>query len=201
MVKTCEFILSNNRYCKNYTRYYCNINKMHNLCSIHGNIELRCYAEKIQTFFNKSRLKSKIAFFKDLPLDLKAKIIDYCVYPIRMERVYNLYANFISKRINMSINTIDLCKLFYTRSIDVYNYFLDNNSLTSFCKVLELVKKYFIVIKNKINLKNIKSICEELKQIYYVNYDIMTESNLLEWNYVINIINTFPSLKRKSIKF
>lgn len=197
MVKTCEFILSTNKYCKNYCRYTCNINKIHNLCSIHGNIVLSYYAEKIQRFFKKTKLKPKILLFKNLPIELKVKIIDYCVYPIRMEYVYNLYARFISKRINISLNTIDWYKLFYTRYSDVYHYFTDNDSLSSFCKVLELIKKYFCVIKNKINLKNIKNICEELKKIYCTNYSIMTAENVSQWNYVINLIETMPSLKRQ----
>lgn len=197
MVKTCEFILSSNKYCKNYIRYFCNINKIHNLCSIHGSMILSCYAEIIQRFFRKVKLKPKIILFNKLPFDLKSKIIDYCIIPLKMERVYNLYARFISKRINISLNTIDWYKLFYTRYSDVYQYFTDTDSLSSFCKVLELINKYFLVIKNKINLKNIKNICEELKKIYCTNYRIMSDENYTQWNYVIQLIDNIPSLKKK----
>lgn len=198
MVKTCGFILTTNKYCKNYSKYNCNINKIHNLCSIHGTILLSYYAEIIQKFFNRMKLRPKIVLFKELPLDIKRKIIDYCVFPLRMDGIYDLYAKFISKRINISLNTIDWYKLFYTRYSDVYQYFTDNNSLSSFCSVLELINKYFCVIKNKVNLKNIKNICEELKKIYCTNYSIMTVENLNQWNYVINLIDNMPSLKKRS---
>ena len=124
MGKTCDYILNNNRFCKNYSRFNCNINKQHSLCSKHGIMVLGYYANIIQNYYKKTRLKNIIEnVYNLLPFDIKGLIIDKAVYYIRMQNVYSLYAKFISKRINISINTIDFYKLFYTRYTDVYNYF------------------------------------------------------------------------------
>lgn len=199
MTRTCEYILTNNRYCKNYCKYGCNINKIHNICNAHAIMVLGKYAEKIQNVFKRRKLLNKVILFKKLPIDLKLKIVFFAVNQTRFDNVYSLYGKFISKRINISLNTIDWYKLFYTRYVDVYHYFTDNDSLSSFCRLLELIKKYFPVIKNKVNLKNIKTICEELKKIYYVNLYLMTRDNVIEWTYVISIIDQLPLFKKKSI--
>lgn len=195
MVKTCEYILPNNRYCKNYCRYSCNLNKMHKLCSVHGSMMLSKYAELIQHWFKNCKVSRASHIFVRLPYDLKQYILQDVIYSLKLNNIYNLYANFISKRINVSLNTINWCQLIYNRYDDIYTYFNDSESIYYFCRLLELINKYFLVIRDRVNLKNIKFICSELQKIYLFNQETIEYANSELWFSVIKQINLLRKLK------
>lgn len=197
----CNFIITDikykhRRYCKKYSSFNCNFNKMQSICHSHATQVLSRFAKKIQHHWKSRKLKSFTKHFILLPIDIKQSIIDYIKDYEQYRKTYLVIANIIQKRINTSYDTLHFSRVFYTRYHDIYYYFRDNKHFYKFCDLIHLINKYYKVIKHKIDLKNFSFITEELEKIYFFCYNDMDPDELNEWTLLIDNILPFKKLKK-----